>query len=98
MGTAFALAMDAFAVAVATGVSSRQITFRQTFRLAWHFGFFQFMMPVIGWIAGLSIRSLIEQYDHWVAFLLLLFVGGSMIREAFQHKAIEMLPNGHTVQ
>jgi len=96
MGTAFALAMDAFAVAVATGVSSRQITFRQTFRLVWHFGFFQFMMPVIGWIAGLSIRSLIEQYDHWVAFLLLLFVGGNMIREAFQHKAIEVQRNDST--
>ena len=96
MGTAFALAMDAFAVAVATGVSSRQITFRQTFRLAWHFGFFQFMMPVIGWIAGLSIRSLIEQYDHWVAFLLLLFVGGNMIREAFQHKTIETEKNDAT--
>jgi putative Mn2+ efflux pump MntP len=49
IGTAFALAMDAFAVAVAAGVSSKQISFRQTFRLAWHFGFFQFMMPVIGW-------------------------------------------------
>jgi len=96
MGTAFALAMDAFAVAVATGVSSRQVTFRQTFRLAWHFGFFQFMMPVIGWIAGLSIRSLIEQYDHWVAFLLLLFVGGNMIREAFQHKTIETEKNDAT--
>jgi putative Mn2+ efflux pump MntP len=55
IGTAFALAIDAFAVAVATGVSSKQIAFRQTFRLSWHFGFFQFMMPVIGGIAGLSI-------------------------------------------
>ena len=96
IGTAFALAMDAFAVAVAAGVSSKQISFRQTFRLAWHFGFFQFMMPVIGWIAGLSIRSIIEQYDHWVAFLLLLFVGGNMIREAFQHKTIEVQRNDST--
>jgi putative Mn2+ efflux pump MntP len=96
IGTAFALAMDAFAVAVAAGVSSRQITFRQTFRLSWHFGFFQFMMPVIGWIAGLNIRSIIEQYDHWVAFLLLLFVGGNMIREAFQHKTMEIQKNDST--
>ena len=96
IGTAFALAMDAFAVAVAAGVSTKQITFRQTFRLAWHFGFFQFMMPVIGWIAGLSIRSIIEQYDHWLAFLLLLFVGGNMIREAFQHKTIEVQRNDST--
>ena len=96
IGTAFALAMDAFAVAVAAGVSTKQITFRQTFRLAWHFGFFQFVMPVIGWIAGLSIRSTIEHYDHWVAFLLLLFVGGNMIREAFQHKTIEVQRNDST--
>jgi putative Mn2+ efflux pump MntP len=81
---AVALAMDAFAVAVATGVSLKQVSFRQTFRLSWHFGLFQALMPVIGWSAGLSVRSFIEQYDHWVAFGLLTFVGGHMIKEAFQ--------------
>ena len=43
-------------------------------------------MPVIGWSAGLTVRSLIEQYDHWIAFGLLAFVGGHMIREAFKNK------------
>ena len=86
IGTAFALAMDAFAVAVAAGVSLKIVSFRQTFRLAWHFGVFQALMPVIGWSAGLTVRSLIEQYDHWVAFGLLAFVGVHMIREAFHHK------------
>jgi len=82
-GIAVALAMDAFAVAIATGVSLKQVSFRQTFRLSWHFGFFQALMPVIGWSAGLSIRSSIEAYDHWLAFGLLAFVGGKMIIGAF---------------
>jgi putative Mn2+ efflux pump MntP len=82
---AVALAMDAFAVSIATGVSLKDVSFRQTFRMSWHFGLFQAMMPVIGWSAGLSIRAYIERYDHWVAFLLLVFVGINMIRGAFQH-------------
>jgi putative Mn2+ efflux pump MntP len=77
--------MDAFAVSIATGVSLKDVSFRQTFRLSWHFGLFQAMMPVIGWGAGLSIRVSIERYDHWVAFVLLALVGINMIREAFQH-------------
>jgi len=81
-GTAIALAMDAFAVAVASGVSLKTVSHRQTFRLAWHFGFFQALMPVIGWSAGLKVRSLIEHYDHWVAFALLTLVGVHMILEA----------------
>ncbi|MEI6125098.1 MAG: manganese efflux pump MntP family protein [Pseudomonadota bacterium] len=89
VGIAFALAMDAFAVSVAAGVSLGDVSVRHTFRLAWHFGFFQFAMPVIGWSGGLAVRSLIEKYDHWAAFALLLFVGGNMIREALQHKESE---------
>lgn len=81
---AVGLAMDALAVSIATGVSLKRVNVRQTFRLAWHFGFFQAMMPVIGWFAGLTVRSLIEHYDHWIAFILLALVGGRMIREAFQ--------------
>jgi putative Mn2+ efflux pump MntP len=84
MVTAFALAMDAFAVSVASGVSLKKVTLRQTFSMSWHFGFFQALMPVIGWSAGLTVRSFIEHYDHWVAFLLLAVVGGHMIRESFQ--------------
>lgn len=84
LAIAVALAMDAFAVAIATGVNLKTVSIRQTFRLSWHFGFFQAMMPVIGWSAGLTVRAYIEQYDHWVAFGLLVFVGGNMIREAFE--------------
>lgn len=82
---AVALAMDAFAVALAAGITLRTIDFRQNFRLAWHFGFFQAAMPVLGWSAGLTIRDLISRYDHWVAFGLLLFVAQGMLREAFKN-------------
>jgi len=81
---AIALAMDAFAVSIAAGICLEKINNRQMFRLWWHFGFFQAMMLIIGWSAGLTIRNLIERFDHWVAFGLLAFVGGSMIRSALK--------------
>ena len=77
--------MDAFAVSVATGINLKKVSFRQMFRLSWHFGLFQAMMPVIGWRAGASIRNYIEQYDHWISFGLLAFVGIHMIKGAFEH-------------
>lgn len=79
---ALALAVDAFAVALGAGVTLDKINFRRTFRLAWHFGFFQAAMNVLGWASGLTFRQLIESFDHWVAFGLLVFVGINMIREA----------------
>jgi putative Mn2+ efflux pump MntP len=79
---AMALAMDAFAVAIAAGMSLGTVGFRQYFRLAWHFGLFQAVMPVIGWSAGLTVRAVIARYDHWVAFALLVFVAQGMLRQA----------------
>ncbi len=81
---AVALAMDAFAVSIGTGVTLKSVSPRQTFRLAWHFGLFQAMMPVIGWSAGFTVRSRIEAYDHWIAFVLLAFVAQGMLRSAFK--------------
>jgi putative Mn2+ efflux pump MntP len=74
--------MDALAVAIATGIVLGKVSGRQTFRLSWHFGLFQFLMPVIGWLAGLSVERYISGYDHWLAFALLGFIGGKMIYEA----------------
>lgn len=81
---AVGLAMDAFTVALAVGLHlSRRgtLSFRHYFRLAFHFGLFQFLMPVIGWLAGLTVRGYIEQYDHWVALVLLSYIGIKLIRE-----------------
>ncbi len=93
---AFALAMDAFAVSIAAGVALKHVNLRQTIRLAWHFGLFQFVMPVIGWGAGNTVRSLIEGYDHWIAFILLLLVGGNMLKEAFQKQGVDSHKNDPT--
>ena len=93
---AVALAMDAFAVAIAAGITLKQISFRQNFRLAWHFGLFQAMMPVLGWSAGLSFRDLIVRVDHWVAFGLLLFVAQGMLRQAFSNDAEAKRPKDPT--
>jgi len=79
---ALALAVDAFAVAVAAGVSLCAVNFRQIFRLSWHFGFFQAGMTILGWVAGLTVRTFTETVAPWLAFILLGFVGGRMIIEA----------------
>ncbi|MGD2011092.1 MAG: manganese efflux pump MntP family protein [Desulfobacterales bacterium] len=89
LAIAVALAMDAFAVAIGAGITLKHISFRQNFRLAWHFGFFQAIMLVLGWSAGLHIRDWIKNYDHWVAFGLLFFVAQGMLRAAFEKEKIE---------
>ena len=79
---ALALAVDAFAVALASGVSLCQVSGRQTFRLAFHFGLFQAMMNIVGWAAGLTVRTTLESIDHWLAFGLLALVAAKMIKDA----------------
>jgi manganese efflux pump family protein len=93
---AIALAMDAFAVAVAAGIKLGTIHWRQNFRLAWHFGLFQALMPVAGWAAGLTIRGHIARFDHWVAFALLVWVAQGMLREAFRKDEETVTPRDPT--
>ena len=81
-GLALALAMDAFAVALGTGAVLSRLTGRHLFRLGFHFVLFQALMPVIGWLAGLTIIQWVEAWDHWIAFSLLAIIGGRMIYEA----------------
>lgn len=85
LAIAVGLAMDAFAVSIATGIRLGCVTGRQTFRMAFHFGFFQFMMPVIGWFGGALAGRFISAFDHWIAMGLLTVIGGKMIIEAFKH-------------
>jgi manganese efflux pump family protein len=79
VAVAVALAMDAFAVAIVAGLTVRPLTGRHVFRLAFHFGLFQGLMPTLGWAAGMAVHQYIASFDHWVAFGLLAFVGGRMI-------------------
>ncbi len=87
IGIAFGLAMDAFAVAIAVGSRLEKLTFRPLFRLSFHFGLFQFLMPIIGWFCGSRIAVYIRDFDHWIAFGLLGIIGGKMIYESFSRKS-----------
>jgi putative Mn2+ efflux pump MntP len=83
LGIAVALAVDAFAVAVVAGLSLEALTKRHLFRLSFHFGLFQAVMLTTGWLIGHALYSLVAAVAHWVAFALLVLVGGNIIRQAF---------------
>jgi len=80
---AFGLAMDAFAVSLGVGTGRQSDPIRARLRLAFHLGLFQALMPVLGWLAGTTIDRLISGIDHWIAVLLLAYVGGRMVRQGF---------------
>jgi putative Mn2+ efflux pump MntP len=83
---AVALAMDAFSVSISAGMIIKKPDLGHYFRLSFHFGLFQFMMPIIGYFFGVYLENYIKDYDHWLAFGLLAFIGLKMIREAFSDK------------
>lgn len=82
---ALALAMDALAVALATGLCLRRVDTRQTVRMSLSFGLFQALMPVLGWFVGLAVREYVEAYGAGVAAAMLGLVGGKMIWEGLHH-------------
>ena len=83
---ALGLAADCFVVALGGSISRRNLSFVQIGRVSLSFGVFQAVMPVIGWLAGLTVVNLIADYDHWVALALLGFVGVKMVWESFHSK------------
>lgn len=80
---AVGLSMDAFAVSVCKGLSVQRLETKHAAIVGAYFGGFQFLMPVIGYLLGARFESLITNIDHWVAFGLLLIIGGNMIKESF---------------
>ena len=78
---AVGLSMDAFAVSVCKGLSTRQLSWKHYLAVGLWFGGFQALMPTIGYFLGSTFESYITAVDHWVAFLLLGFIGANMIRE-----------------
>ena len=80
---AFSLALDAFAVSVSAWLTEKKINIWKSLSLAFTFWLFQAVMPVLGWLGGVSVKSYIEDYDHWIAFILLGLIGINMIYEAF---------------
>ena len=78
------LSMDSFAVSVGAGISIRDLKVFHIVRACFFFGLFQFIMPVAGWYLGSVFVAHIQSFDHWIAFGLLVFVGGKMIWETFR--------------
>jgi manganese efflux pump family protein len=94
---AFGLSMDAFAVAISSGLAMERIRIKNALKIGSAFGLFQAGMPILGWLAGSRLRTLISELDHWVAFGLLALIGGKMIYEAVcthcDERAVNALDN-----
>lgn len=88
-GIGIGLSMDAFAVSISCGLTIKNLTKRNAFKIGAFFGGFQAVMPVIGWLAGLKLRTLIGSLDHWIAFGLLGIIGVRMIHEAWKQEQEE---------
>ena len=80
---AIGLSMDAFSVSICKGLTTKRFSWRRALVCGLWFGFFQALMPVIGYFLGAQFQEMIEAYDHWIAFGLLFLIGANMIREAF---------------
>ena len=79
---AVSLAMDAFAVSICKGLSMKKMDWKKAIIIALYFGIFQGGMPLIGYLLGVGFEESIKFIDHWIAFGLLAFIGGNMIKEA----------------
>ena len=80
---AISLAMDCFSVSITSGIILRRVCWKTFITIGFFFGLFQAMMPLIGWFATNHFHRFIEQFDHWIAFGLLTFLGIRMIKESF---------------
>lgn len=85
------LSMDAFAVSVCKGLGMEKINKKHAFLIGLYFGGFQALMPFLGWALGIRFQKYITSVDHWIAFFLLLFIGGKMVIEAVRDKTCRKL-------
>lgn len=83
------LSMDAFAVSICKGLAMEKVNKKQAVVIGLYFGGFQGLMPLLGWALGISFQQYITSIDHWVAFVLLAFIGGKMIVEAVRDEDVE---------
>ncbi|HON12732.1 MAG TPA: manganese efflux pump [Treponema sp.] len=93
---ALGLSMDAFAVSVSSGICTDQLKPRHILRGSFFFGMFQFAMPILGWLLGMNFRAVIQNFDHWIAFILLAFIGGKMVKESFEAEPVACEDNGES--
>ncbi len=81
---AIGLSMDAFAVSISLGLSVKKLKIKEVLVPGLYFGFFQALMPLTGYFAGIYFANKIHFLDHWIAFLLLALIGGKMVKESFE--------------
>ena len=86
---AVGLSMDAFSVSICKGLTTKRFSWRMALTCGVWFGFFQALMPTVGYFLGAQFQEIIEAYDHWIAFGLLFLIGANMIREAVWGKKEE---------
>lgn len=86
---AVGLSMDAFAVSVCKGLSLGKISWKHMGIAGAWFGGFQALMPLIGYLAGRFFTDMVTDYAHWIAFILLVIIGGSMIKESFEEEHVD---------
>ena len=91
---AVGLSMDAFAVSVCKGLSAGKVRFKHMFACGAWFGGFQALMPTIGYFLGISFSSLISDWDHWIAFVLLTLIGANMVRSSFSKEDEDNVTHG----
>ena len=88
---ALGLAMDSFSVAIANGLATKTFKIAKALKISAFFGFFQAVMPIIGWYAGVHVLDLISDFDHWIAFFLLAFIGSIMIYDFIRKESTRLV-------
>ena len=84
---AIGLAMDAFAVSICKGLSMKKMNWKKALIVGAYFGIFQALMPIMGYFLGSTFEDLVTHIDHWIAFVLLVAIGGNMLKEAFANNS-----------
>ena len=84
---AIGLAMDAFTVSICKGLSMKKMNWKKAIIVGLYFGIFQALMPIIGYFLGSTFEDLVTHIDHWIAFVLLVAIGGNMLKEAFANNS-----------
>lgn len=83
---AIALSFDAMAASAVNGARYPRMPIKKALQIAFFFGLFQLLMPLVGWVIGINLEKIISEFDHWIAFLLLAIIGTKMIAESFKPK------------
>ena len=88
---AVGLSMDTFAVSIGCGLAEQKVSFQHAVKIAFSLAFFQGLLPVIGWFLGTEVKVYVENFDHWIAFILLAYLGGRMIIGSLKEEESERM-------